>query len=152
MEHRVLNKQFNGKHTHIKSRCYIRRDKAVLDEFYTEPVISMVNGEDATRYVDPIYVLLNQKRLAQVGTDSVKAMVDEMNANLSVSDNPLAELRKQCSDEDLLRTIKSRRIQSPSELLQWARYMRQNSKEFNEHVKKSYEESSEVVMEEPKQE
>lgn len=150
MATRCKNYIFKGRHTSMKSPMYVQREKSMLDEFYTEKAISMVNGDDATRYMDPIYILLNQKRLSNIGLDSVKSIVDEMNAALNVSDNPLNELRKQCSDDDLLTTIKSRHIQTQSELLQWSRYMRHNSKEFQNTVQRAiqaHEKESETKVE-----
>ena len=47
----------------------------------------------------------------------------------------LDELRKQCSDADLLSTLKSRHLQSPAELLAWSRYMSSNLDKFNNEVK-----------------
>ena len=108
------------------------RTSSVVDDFYKVKSVSVHSGKDVNHHVDPIYMLFNQERLQKtIGYDNAKQFLDSL---VSVGSTPLAELRKKCSDEDLLATIKSRNLQQPSEILNWARYMNNNVKEFNSAV------------------
>ena len=59
--------------------------------------------------------------------------------SLAPKSNSLEELRKQCSDEDLMRMIKSKHLQSPAEILSWCRYLNENVESFNSEVQKLLE-------------
>lgn len=78
-----------------------------------------VNSEVAYHFSDDISLLLNQKRLENIGIDTVNHW---LNSLMPVSDS-LSELRSKCSDADLLSLVKSRHIQSSSELLAWSDYL-----------------------------
>lgn len=73
---------------------------------------------------DDIYMLFNQSRLLAdgVGTDTLKSWLN----TLTPKSDPLSELRKKCTDEQLMQLCKSRYIQSPSELLAWSEYLNDN--------------------------
>lgn len=77
------------------------------------------NGKDILFFVNDIYLLFNQKRLESLGTDSIKYWLD----SLQPSVDGLAELRKNVTDEQLISTIKSRRLQEPSEIKLWLDYL-----------------------------
>lgn len=108
------------------------RQSSVVDEFYRDPSISICTGKELVHYQDPIYLLFNQERLNNVlGYDSAKQFLDSLNA---ATRDSLAQLRTQCSDEDLLATIKDRRLQKPCEIMAWARYCENNMDKFQKHV------------------
>lgn len=112
-------------------------EKSPVSEFYREELIGDATGEQVVFYSDPIYLLFNQERLSTLGIDGVKNYLDSL---ANQSNDPLSELRKNCSDDDLLATIKSRYLQTPSEILAWSRYMSNNVDTFNslvEEVKQS---------------
>lgn len=81
---------------------------------------------EAIANVDDIYMLFNQQRLAHMGTDTLNAWLN----TLQPRSDSLAELRKKCTDEQLMEICKSRYIQSPSELLAWSDYLNANYSEI----------------------
>lgn len=111
----------------------ILRQKEIVDNFCREE-IDTPNGNKVTRIVDPVQVLLDQDRLNSIlGNTASKNFIDSFR-NQKV--DPFAELRKQCSDDDLKVMIKSRHLQAPAEILAWAKYMQNNVELFNSEVQK----------------
>lgn len=78
-----------------------------------------VDGSRSVRMTSDIYMLLNQKRLDRMTN---AALVEHFN-QMSVTNSSLTALRKKCTDEQLISLVKSRYIQSPSELLAWSQYL-----------------------------
>lgn len=111
----------------------VTMENSLVHEFYVEEQVSKEDGSPMFQVSDPIYLLFNQQRLNSIGAGAVQMWVQEMSASLN---SPLAELRKQCSDEDLLTMVKSRHLQSPSEILAWAQYMTDNMDKFQSEVAK----------------
>ncbi len=111
----------------------VTMEKSLVHEFYVEEQVSNEDGSPMLQVSDPIYLLFNQQRLNSIGAGAAQMWIQQMSAAAS---NPLAELRKQCSDDDLLTLVKSRHIQSPSELLAWAQYMTANMDKFQSEVAK----------------
>ena len=97
---------------------------SIVSQFMRREVIYFDGDEKrkAVAHVDDIYMLFNQQRLSSAGVDTVKAWLNQ----LTPKSDALGELRKKCSDEQLLQLCKSRYIQSPSELLAWSEYLNQN--------------------------
>lgn len=121
-------------HKHIQSDIDNTnyRQQSVVDDFYRNPTISPVTGNDAVHYQDPIYLLFNQERLQkQIGYDSAKQFLDSLN---KATKDSLSELRKKCSDADLIATIKSRHLQTPSEITNWAIYCQRNMDNFQQQI------------------
>lgn len=106
---------------------------SLVASFYKEESISSETGEPIDVYHDAIYMLFNQQRLSKLGAGAVEMWLTQMNQSKA---NPLAELRKECSDEDLVQMIKSRHLQSPSEILSWSRLMTAKMDEFKTEVAK----------------
>ncbi len=106
---------------------------SLVSSFYKEESISSESGEPMVVYHDPIYMLFNQQRLSKLGAGAIEMWLNQMNQSKA---NPLAELRKECSDEDLVSMIKSRHLQSPSEILSWSRLMTARIDEFKSEVAK----------------
>ena len=129
---RKCNKQLIKLNVQHGNRTKLYRTESVVDEFYTERGISQHSGTSFVRHIDPIYMLFNQQRLSQLGADSAKYYLDSL-MQQGVS-SQLAELRKQVSDEDLLATIKSRHIQTATELSDWCNYMSKNMDNFKSKV------------------
>lgn len=74
----------------------------------------------SVHYIDSDLILLfNQTRLESLGQ---AGMIQYLNSIAPQSD-ALNELRSQCTDAELLSLIKSRHIQSPSDLLLWSKYL-----------------------------
>lgn len=103
-----------------------------IDEFYFEEICNKDGNSFSISYTNPLHLLLNQKRLNKLGQMGLDEWLGQFDLKKS---SPIEELRKQCSDEDLLKTIKSRHLQAPAEILAWSRYMSQNLDEFNDNVK-----------------
>lgn len=90
----------------------------------SEKVAYMVGDEkrQAVALVDDIYLLFNQQRLSHMGADTINAWLN----TLIPRSDALAQLRKKCTDQQLMDICKSRYIQSPSELLAWSEYLNAN--------------------------
>lgn len=123
---------------HFEHTCgcehVIQREPSVVDEFYFDKTFNE-DGTESFSVVDPIIVLFNQERLNDLGATAAKSFID----SFAKKSDALAELRKKCSDDDLMAMMKSRHLQSPSEILMWCRYMQQNLDTFNSEVQKIVE-------------
>lgn len=108
----------------------ILRESSPVDEFYREPTKSAHDDIESVSYVDPIIILFNQDRLQSLGDMGVKAFLD----SLQQRESSLAELRKKVSDDDLCAMMKSRYLQTPSEVTSWCRYIEGNVDAFNKEV------------------
>lgn len=97
---------------------------SLIDSFMHQKV-TYFDGDkkkEATCYVNDIYFLFNQRRLSSAGVDTINAWLN----TLTPKSDALSELRKKCTDEQLMQLCKSRYIQSPSELLAWSEYLLHN--------------------------
>lgn len=101
-------------------------EPSMLKEFQTRKVKYFVGDQsrEAVCIVDDIYMLFNQSRLVNsgIGRDTLQAWLN----TLTPRSDSLAQLRKKCTDEQLMQICKSRYIQSPSELLAWSDYLNNN--------------------------
>lgn len=88
-----------------------------LDEFMFQEV--EVDGVKSVTLTSDIYMLFNQQRLDKL---SRERLIDYFN-NLSVQQPKFSELRSKLTDNQLISFVKSRFIQSPSELLAWSNYL-----------------------------
>lgn len=122
-------------------RQVILREPSVVDEFFREKSISSDDSCECVGIVDPIIMLFNQERLNQLGAMGAKQFLD----SLSPRSNPLKELRKKCSDDDLMCMIKSKHLQSPAEILAWCRYMDSNVDTFNNEVQEILKQKEESL-------
>lgn len=109
----------------------ILRETSPVDEFnFSE--IEVANEKRPVRFVqDPIYELFNQQRISRLGSTSLEAWIKSM---MVIKSNPLSELREKCSDADLLSVMRSRYCQTPSEVMNWARYLNNNLAELEKEV------------------
>lgn len=121
------------RHVDYKDKNMNYFQPSLVTSFYKEESISSESGEPMVVYHDPIYMLFNQERLSRLGSGAVELWLQQINQSKA---NPLAELRKECSDEDLVSMIKSRHLQSPSEILSWSRLMIAKMDEFKSEVAK----------------
>ena len=105
---------------------------SLVQQFMTKEV-TFFDGDDekkAISFVDDIYMLLNQQRLLSAGTDTINAWLN----TLTPKSDALSELRKKCTDEQLMQMCKSRYIQSQSELLAWSEYLNANADKIMQDV------------------
>lgn len=107
------------------------REATPVDQFYFEESVSADDGNKCVAFCDPIRMLFNQQRLNNLGAMAVE---NWLNAMKNTKNDPLAELRKKCSDADLLQMIKSRHIQQPSEVMAWVQYTQSNMAQFEAEV------------------
>lgn len=85
-----------------------------------------VNGEEVVTLTSDIYMLFNQQRLDKMSKDRLLAYFE----NLSVNEPKMRELRSKLSDDQLCSFVKSRFIQSPSELMAWSQYLMSSQDEM----------------------
>lgn len=84
------------------------------------------NGTEVVTLTSDIYMLFNQQRLDRMSKDRLSAYFE----NLSVNEPKMRELRSKLSDEQLCSFVKSRFIQSPSELMAWSQYLMSSQDEM----------------------
>lgn len=85
-----------------------------------------VNGNEVVTLTSDIYMLFNQQRLDRMSRERLVAYFD----NVSVSEPKMRELRSKLSDDQLCSFVKSRFIQSPSELMAWSEYLMSSQDEM----------------------
>ena len=139
-------------------------DKSILStlansEFITvRPIDEMrfvqeLNG--SIRFVSDATLLLNEQRIINdIGEDNYRNFIRELQVNPS---SPYKD--SNFTDEQLMTEIKSRYIQSPSEVREWVRDMLDQQEKISDDVKAKLEEmksseveSSDSVVESPKTE
>lgn len=84
------------------------------------------NGTEVVTLTSDIYMLFNQQRLDRMSKDRLLAYFE----NLSVNEPKMCELRSKLSDDQLCSFVKSRFIQSPSELMAWSQYLMSSQDEM----------------------
>lgn len=94
------------------------REKAIYEDLVCQEV-KKSDGSTAYFVDSDLILLFNQERLQSLGQT---AMIEYLNSITPQSDY-LAELRKNCTDAELLSMVKSRHIQSRSDLLVWSKYL-----------------------------
>lgn len=99
-------------------------ENSPLNEFYVDKL--EVNGVETIVLTSDIYMLFNQQRLDRMSRDRLLAYFE----NLSVNEPKMRELRSKLSDEQLCSFVKSRFIQSPSELMAWSQYLMSSQDEM----------------------
>lgn len=77
------------------------------------------DGNKSIRITSDIYMLFNQQRLDKL----TRTQLVEYFNNLSASEPKMSDLRKKMTDEQLCSFVKSRFIQTPSELMAWSQYL-----------------------------
>lgn len=85
-----------------------------------------VDGVVSVRCSSDIYMLFNQQRLDRMSRESLVKYFGE----LSVTEPKMKELRSKLSDDQLCSFVKSRFIQSPSELMAWSQYLMSSQDEM----------------------
>lgn len=85
-----------------------------------------VDGVVSVRCSSDIYMLFNQHRLDRMSRESLVKYFGE----LSVTEPKMKELRSKLSDDQLCSFVKSRFIQTPSELMAWSQYLMSSQDEM----------------------
>lgn len=84
------------------------------------------NGTEVVTLTSDIYMLFNQQRLDRMSKDRLLAYFE----NLSATEPKMSELRSKLTDDQLCSFVKSRFIQSPSELMAWSQYLMNSQDEM----------------------
>lgn len=104
-----------------------------------------VNGNEVVTLTSDIYMLFNQQRLDRMSKDRLLAYFE----NLSVTNPKMSELRSKLSDDQLCSFVKSRFIQSPSELMAWSQYLMSSQDEMIAAAAAEKQAEQSVPTEEP---
>lgn len=117
----------------VSKKHFISRKPSMIDPFGIEEKIPKHCKDKVKSYsfLDPIYMAFNQQRLNQLGSGAAAEFIASLDFNRSSQMN---ELRKKCSDEDLLYMIKSRHLQNPCEIAAWAEFQLENIDKFTSEV------------------
>ena len=102
------------------------RHAVVRDRIVYEPLLIEEDGAGCCKIVSDVSLLFNQQRLDRM---SLQTLTEKLNERVNAGDAGLAEIRKNIKDEDLHKFVKSRYIQSLSELRQWSHYLMTNYKD-----------------------
>lgn len=85
-----------------------------------EPLLHDDYPDGSCRLLSDVDLLFNQQRLDRMSLAALKQKLDEQ---VGSGDSGLSEIRQNIKDEDLHKFIKSRYIQSLSELRKWSSYL-----------------------------
>lgn len=103
----------------IIDRLSVFREKNPVENFYIQTHKSRFGSHDSVSIVDDVYMLFNQQRLDRMTNAALSTWLQ----NTSRTDSQLANLTSRMTTEQLGSFIKSRYIQSRSELLAWSSYL-----------------------------
>lgn len=116
--------------------CASSEPDIVLKELPTEPFRFEKIGSDeneAVRIRSDVSMLLHAADMAKkYGTGFVQSMIDMRRPKSSA----LQSQMDQMSDSQILDTIKSRHLQSPSELIAWSEYLVEQAKDIEQEVER----------------
>ncbi len=101
--------------------CSDFREESPVDQFLRQEI--EVNGVPSVRLTSDIYMLFNQQRLDKLSRESLLSHFESM----SVNEPKFGDLRAKLGDDQLINFVKSRFIQSPSELMAWSQYLMSSS-------------------------
>lgn len=124
-------------------RTDICREQSPVENFYIQENVSPHSEHKSIAIVDDVYMLFNQQRLDRM----TGAALSDWLSRTSQTDSQLASLRSRMTDDQLGSFIKSRFIQSRSELLAWSSYLESQYPELV--AESSVESSSELPVEQP---
>lgn len=114
------------------------RQPSLVDEYYHQESVCPETGEKVIGYHHPLYMLFNQERLDRLGDGAVQMWLKSLE---NAGNSAYNEIKSKLSADDMLKLVKSRHIQSPSELETWLNYLNERADSFNKEV-------AQIVMEE----
>lgn len=107
-----------------------------LEVLPTEPFRFEKNGTEEDEYIrirSDVSMLLHATDMAKkYGTNFVQSMIDMRRPKSS----PIQSQMDQMSDAQILDTVKSRHLQSPSELIAWSEYLMEQVKEIEQEAER----------------
>ncbi|MDO6187754.1 hypothetical protein [Bacteroides thetaiotaomicron] len=101
--------------------CSEFRQESPIDQFLFEEL--EFDGVKGVRLTSDIYMLFNQQRLDRLSRESLLSHFESM----SVNEPKFGDLRSKLGDDQLISFVKSRFIQSSSELMAWSQYLMSSS-------------------------
>lgn len=108
--------------------CASSEPDIVLEELPTEPFRFEKNGTEDNEYVrirSDVSMLLHAADMAKkYGSGFVQSMIDMRRPKSSAIQSQMDQM----SDAQILDTVKSRHLQSPSELIAWSEYLMDQAK------------------------
>lgn len=102
-------------------RCSEFREESPVDQFMRQEFER--DGVKSVRLTSDICMLFNQQRLDRMSRESLLSYFE----NMSVNEPKFGDLRSKLGDDQLITFVKSRFIQSPSELMAWSQYLMSSS-------------------------
>lgn len=105
------------------------RVPSVIDQMLVSSSVVPYGSCKSVKYVNDVYILLNQKRLDRMSVEAFSSYLDSIS---DMSTSSFSELRKNVGDKELLQFVKSRYIQSRSELMAWTSYLTSQMKNVNQ--------------------
>lgn len=116
--------------------CASSEPDVVLEELPTEPFRFEKNGTEDSEYIrirSDVSMLLHAADMAKkYGTNFVQSMIDMRRPKSSAIQSQMDQM----SDAQILDTIKSRHLQSPSELIAWSEYLMEEVKEIEQEIER----------------
>lgn len=97
------------------------KEETPVDQFVKQEI--EVDGFPSVRFTSDIYMLFNQQRLDRLSRESLLSYFD----SIVVSEPKFGDLRSKLGDDQLISFVKSRFIQSQSELMAWSSYLMSSS-------------------------
>lgn len=116
--------------------CSSSEPDVVLEELPTEQFRFEKNGVEENEYIrirSDVSMLLHAADMAKkYGSDFVQSMIDMRRPK---SGSIQAQM-DQMSDAQILDTVKSRHLQSPSELIAWSEYLMEQAKDLEQEAER----------------
>lgn len=116
--------------------CASSEPDIVLEELPTEPFRFEKNGTEEDEYIrirSDVSMLLHAADMAKkYGPGFVQSMIDMRRPKSSSIQSQMDQM----SDAQILDTIKSRHLQSPSELLAWSEYLIEQAKDVEQEAER----------------
>lgn len=91
----------------------------VYPEYLLPPVTTFSDGEEIVHYTSDVYDLLNQERINNLGRDTLE---EYLSRNMPLS-SQLSDQISKLSDDEILKSIKPRNIQTADEIRGWIDYL-----------------------------
>lgn len=101
--------------------CSEFRQESPVDQFLFEEL--EIDGVKGVFLTSDICMLFNQHRLDRLSRESLLSYFE----SISVNEPKFGDLRSKLGDDQLISFVKSRFLQSPSELMAWSQYLMSSS-------------------------
>lgn len=102
-----------------KPNVSVYRSSDILDPLRIVESVCPETGQKVYTLIDDLRLLLEAEKKKKFSPDTLNSIADAM----SVHDAPFDSLRSKLSDDQLIKLIKSRHIQSASDIQAWNNYL-----------------------------